>query len=45
VHCRDRAILNAARRVAREMAAGARVADCVELVTRRELKNSAPRFL
>ena len=42
IHART---LAAARRVVREMAEGARVGDYVELVTRRELKKSAPRFL
>ena len=42
VHART---LADARRVVREMSEGARIADYVELVTRRELKKSAPRFL
>ncbi len=42
VHART---LAAARRAVREMAAAARLDDYVQLVTRRELKKSAPRFL
>ena len=34
----------AARRAVREMAASARIADYVELVTKRELKKTAPRY-
>ena len=36
--------LAAARRVVREMARASRAADYLELVTRRELKKSAPRY-